>query len=96
MNGQNLVGQKDLIGWLQWTGCSGTKRLNGFVLVEPIGLDVNGYSGIKRLNVLVMGEEAQCTGYSKKEKQKGLIMAKRTSYSGTERLNGLIIVGPGD
>lgn len=59
-------------------------------------LDVNGYSGIKRLNVLVMGEEARCTGYRKKETHKGLVMAKGTSYCGTERINGLIIVGPGD
>lgn len=43
-----------------------------------------------------MGEEAQCTGYSKKEEHKGLMMAKRTSYCGTEGINGLIIVGPGD
>lgn len=78
----------------EWTGSSGTERLNRLVTVDWLywdkeakricssgtyGLDVNGYSGIKRLIVLVMGEEAQCTGYSKKEKHKGLMMAERTS-----------------
>lgn len=76
------------------TVSSGTERLNRLVTVDWLywdkeakwicssgtyGLDVNGYSGKKRLIVLVMGEEAQCTGYSKKEKQQGLIKGRVTA-----------------